>query len=48
MKEVTTCPRIIVAGLEKEWQKYSARLFVNGFAPIPRLSRLFHFPQPYP
>ena len=48
MKEVTTCPRIIVAGMEKEWQKYSAQLFVNGFTPILRPCRFFHFPQTMP
>lgn len=48
IKEVTTCPGIIVARPEKEGQKYSAWLFVNGFTPMPRPCRFFNFPRTIP
>lgn len=48
IKEVTTCPRIIVARPEKEGQKHSAWLFVNGFTPVPRPCGFSNFPQTIP
>jgi hypothetical protein len=48
MKERSACCRTTVARQEKDQQRYSAWLFVNGFPPIPRSDKFFNFPQTIP
>lgn len=48
IKELTACRRTTVARQEKDRQRYSAWLFVNGFPSIPRSDKFFNFPQTIP